>query len=430
MKFKNITAFVLCIIMMLTTNIFALPESGSESEGPLVSASNYILINMDTGEVLLENNSDERKYPASTTKIVTAMVALDNLDLDGYSTVSRDAVMTIEWDSSKLDLAEGETFNNFELIKGMMVASGNDAANVLGEAVSRNMTDFVALMNETVKELGCEDTHFANAHGLTDENHYTTAADMAKIAKKAMENPKFREIVKTTYFELPKTEKQDKERKFYNTNNLITDVRTSEYLYSPATGIKTGYTEAAKNCLVASAEKDGVRLITVILGASVVDDVNTMYVDTKALMEWGFENYKSKTIVKKGGYYDEKSIKYAKGAKTVKLAAMDDFAAVLKKDADESLIATKVTVDGAILAPVCPDDELGKVEVFYDGEYLGEVKLTADKTYEYSWWSAFFSIIGKVIGIGVLAVLLVVIILVIIRQAEYETKRKQRIKNR
>ena len=385
---------------------------------------------MDSGEVLLEHNSKERKYPASTTKIVTAMIALDHLDLEGYSTVSRDAVMTIAWDSSKLDLAEGETFNNFELIKGMMVVSGNDAANVLGEAVSGNMTDFVALMNETVKELGCEDTHFVNAHGLTDENHYTTVADMAKIAKKAMENPKFREIVKTTYFELPKTEFVDRDRRFYTTNNLLTDVRTSKYLYSPATGIKTGYTDAAKNCLVASAEKDGVRLITVILGASVVDDVNTMYVDTKALMEWGFENYKSKTIVKKGSYYDEKSIKYAKGAKTVKLAAKDDFAAVLKKDADESLIATKITVDSPILAPVCPEDELGKIEIFYDGEYLGEVKLTADKTYEYSWWGAFFSVIGKVIGIGVLAVLLVIVILIIIRQAEYEKKRKQRIKSR
>ncbi|MDO5479149.1 MAG: D-alanyl-D-alanine carboxypeptidase family protein, partial [Clostridia bacterium] len=371
MKLKKITALIVCFIIALSANVFALPEGSAGAEGPEVSASNYILINMDTGEVLLEHNSKERKYPASTTKIVTAMLALEHLDLEGTSTVSKEAV-DIEWDSSKLDLVEGESFNNYELIKGMMIASGNDAANVLGEAVSGNMTDFVALMNEAVKEIGCTGTHFTNAHGLTDENHYTTVEDMAKIAKRAMENPKFREIVKTTYFELPKTDKQDKERTFYNTNNLLTNRRTSDYLYSPATGIKTGYTEAAKNCLVASAEKDGVKLITVILGASVVDGVNTMYVDTKALMEWGFENYKSKTVVVKGDYYAEKSIKYAKGARTIKLAAKDDFSAVLHKDANEELIETKVTLNGPILAPVCPEDDLGKIEVFYDGELLGE----------------------------------------------------------
>ncbi|MBR6719773.1 MAG: D-alanyl-D-alanine carboxypeptidase [Clostridia bacterium] len=430
MKNKKFFALLMCFCLIFTSVSMAVPESDGTVSGPVVSSSNYILVNMDTGEVLLEKNSSERKYPASTTKIMTALLALEKLDLEASSTVSNEAVMSISWDSSKLGLFEGETFNNYELIKGMMVVSGNDAANVLAEAVSGSISDFVTLMNEKAKDLGCEGTHFVNTHGLTDENHYTTVSDMAKIAVEAMKIPAFREIVKTTYFELPKTEIYDGPRNFNTTNNLLTNARTSSYLYSPATGIKTGYTDAARNCLVASAEKEGVRLITVILGASVIDGVNTAYVDTKALMEWGFENYVSKQVIKKGEFYDEKSIKYAKGEKTVKLAAKDDFISVFRKDVDESLITTKVTVNTPLLAPLTPEDELGKVEIFYGDEYLGEVTLTADKVYEYSWWSAFVGVIGKIIGIALLAVLAVVLVLILIRQVEYEKRKKERIKSR
>ncbi|MBQ2940896.1 MAG: D-alanyl-D-alanine carboxypeptidase [Clostridia bacterium] len=430
MKNTKLFALIMCFCLIFTMVASAVPENSAAATGPVVTSANYILVNMDTGEVLVEKNSSERKYPASTTKIMTALLALEKLDPEGTSTVSNEAVMSISWDSSKLGLYEGETFNNFELIKGMMVVSGNDAANVLAEAVSGSISDFVALMNEKAKSLGCEGTHFVNTHGLTDENHYTTVADMAKIAVAAMKNPAFREIVKSTYFELPKTEKCDVVRSFNTTNNLITNARTSDYLYSPATGIKTGYTDAAKNCLVASAEKEGVRLISVILGASVVDGVNTAYSDTKALMEWGFENYVSRQIIKKGEFYDEKSIKYAKGAKTVKLAAKEDFSFVFHKNVDEDLITTKVTVDTPVLAPVTPDDELGKIEVFYGDEYLGETILTADKVYEYSWWSAFVGVIGKIIGIAFLAVLAVVAVLIIVRQVEYEKRKKERMRSR
>ncbi len=428
MKKKRILSMVLCFLVIFSSLIYATPEENQGQGGPLVSASNYILINMENGEVLLSHNAHERKYPASTTKIMTAMLALSHLDLEGYSTVSNNAVMSISWDSSKLGLFEGETFNNFELIKGMMVVSGNDAANVLAEAVSGNVESFVELMNKTAKDLGCTGTHFANTHGLTDESHYTTAADMAKIAKKAMENPLFREIVKTTYFELPKTEKCDYVRSFNTTNNLLTNARTSSYLYSPATGIKTGYTNAALNCLVASAEKDGVKLISVILGASNIDGVNMMYPDTKALMEWGFNNYKSRTVVEKGKAVDERAIKYAKGEKTVKLVAKDNYSAVLHKDADETLISTKILVDGPLTAPVTSECELGKMEVYYDGEYLSEVILIADKDYEYSWWSAFFDTFGKIIGIFVLLVILAIAVLIIIRQSEYNKRSKERRK--
>ncbi len=430
MKKNRFLSMILCFFIIFTITAFADPVENQGQGGPVVSAPSYILINMDNGEVLLSHNAEERKYPASTTKIMTAMLALNNLDLEANSTVSRNAVMSISWDSSKLGLYEGEVINNFELIKGMMVVSGNDAANVLAEAVSGSVDSFVELMNKTAKDLGCTGTHFANTHGLTDESHYTTVSDMAKIAKAAMENPLFREIVKTTYFELPITDKCDYVRSFNTTNNLITNARTSSYLYSPATGIKTGYTDAALNCLVGSAEKDGVRLISVILGASNIDGVNTMYPDTKALFEWGFNNYKSRTVIEKDKIADERAIKYAKGEKTIKLVAEKDYSAVLHKDADETLLTTKVSVNEKVTAPITKGSAVGTLEVYFDGEYLGEVNLVSDKDYEYSWWSAFFDTFGKIIGIFVLLVLLAIVVLIIIRQTEYNKRRKERRRNR
>ncbi len=429
MKNKKLFALIMCFIVIFTASSFAVPE-GNMTEAPEIVTSNYILVNSDTGEELLSHNAEEKMAPASTTKIMTALLALENLDLEGTSKVSYLAVNTIPWDSSKIDLREGEEFNNRVLIEAMMVASGNDAANVLAEAVSGDIESFVELMNRRAEELGCTGTHFANTHGYTQDNHYTTVSDMAKIAKKAMENPVFREIVKTTYYELPKTEIFDGQRSFYTTNNLLTDIRTSAYKYDFATGIKTGYTSAARNCLVASAEKEGVELISVIFGASNIDGVNMAYKDTKALMEWGFENYESKKIVKTGSMVSEIGIKHAKGANTVKLIAKEDFSFVMVKGASDELITKNIKYNENIIAPVAEGEELGTMEVSYDGKLIGTVALVSDKAYEYSWWSAFFGVIGKIIGIFILIILAVIVVLVIIRQAEYEKRKKERMKTR
>lgn len=428
---KKITAFLLCFLMTFACIVHAEPEENTaDVAGPDASSSNWILINADTGEVLAEKGAHEKKYPASTTKIMTAALALEKLDLEGESTVSNNAVMSISWDSSKLGLYEGETFNNKELIAGMMVASGNDAANVIAEAVSGSVSAFIELMNEKAAELGCENTHFVNAHGLTDENHYTTASDMAKIAYWAMKNKDFREIVKLETYELPTTEYCGDRRYFINTNNLITKARTADYYYAPATGIKTGYTDAALHCLVSSAEKDGVRLIAVVLGANNVNGVNMCYPDSKALFEWGFANYESVQILSAGQIADEKSIKYAKGAKTAKLMTAEGFSFVHKKGEDVSDIKTDIVLDSALKAPISEGEKIGTVNITLNGEIIGQASLTVDKEYEYSWWAAFFSSVGKIVGIVIGIIVAAIVVLIIIRQAEYEKRRKERIRNR
>lgn len=429
MNKKRLSALILCFVVMISSFAFAAPEDAAKAAGPSVSSANWILINQDDGRVLASNGADERKYPASTTKIMTAILAIENLDMNATSTVSNNAVMSISWDSSKLGLYEGETFTNYDLIAGMMVASGNDAANVLAESVSGSVDAFIDLMNKKAADLGCTGTHFSNAHGLTDENHYTTVSDMAKIACYAMANESFRNIVSLKSFELPTTDKCKDRRYFINTNNLLTKERTADYYYSPATGIKTGYTDAALHCLVGSAEKDNVRLISVVLGASNINGVNMSYPDTKALFEWGFENFKNTPVVNAGETEDERGIKYAKGVKTAILSAKDSFYILSGKN-EEPVIEKEIVLDSALKAPLKAGDEVGVIKIKVDGEEKGTVALTVDRDYEYSWWSAFFASVGRIIGIVIAIIAAAVVILIIIRQVEYEKRRKERLRKR
>ena len=431
MKERRLLALILCFFVMLSGIALAAPEEQTPAEGGAlsVSSANWILINEDDGRVLASNGADEKKYPASTTKIMTAILAIENLDMQAQSTVSNNAVMSISWDSSKLGLYEGETFSNYDLVAGMMVASGNDAANVLAEAVSGSVEAFIELMNKKASELGCTGTHFSNAHGLTDENHYTTVSDMAKIAYYAMKNETFRSIVSLKSFELPATDKCSDRRYFINTNNLLTKERTADYYYSPATGIKTGYTDAALHCLVASAEKDNVRLISVVLGASNINGVNMSYPDTKAILEWGFDNFKNTAVIGAGEVEDERNIKYAKGVRTAILSAKDSFYILSGKD-EEPVIEKEIVLESPLRAPLKEGDEVGVIKIKVNGEEKGEVALKVDRDYEYSWWAAFTASVGRIIGIVLAIIAGAIVVLIIIRQVEYEKRRKERLRKR
>lgn len=416
MKGLKRTALFMCFIMLFSIVSFAEPADTSEEAegGPNLTAVSYILINMDTGEVLLEHNAAGRRAPASTTKILTALLGIEALDREGTSTVSAQAVNSIPWDSSKLGLNAGESFNNYDLICAMLVSSGNDAANVVAEAVSGSVEAFVDRMNERAASLGCTDTHFVNTHGYSAEGHYTTAADLARIARAAMQNPVFREMAATKSCELPG------KGTFYTTNRLMQQ-------YDNVTGIKTGYTSEAGFCLVASAGQNGLNLLSVVFG---VTESGNQFTDTKALFDWGFDNYQQVKAVAKDSILDEVKIKYAKDEKTIKLVAAEDFSIVLKKGSNLADITTEVTTDETVIAPVGPGDVLGTVKVFRRGELVGEVHLTADKVYRYSGWAAFFDFLGKIVGIGILIILAVMLVLVIIRQREYEKRRRARQRER
>ncbi|MBR6187215.1 MAG: D-alanyl-D-alanine carboxypeptidase [Clostridia bacterium] len=310
-KGLGIRSLGLLLAALLFVSLFPAPALADEydplypeylSEGHL-SATSAILIEADSGKVVFEKNADERMYPASTTKILTVWLALmmaENLEgetlqekLQTKFPLSENAT-NLAPDESSAKFATGEEVRLIDLCYAAMLVSGNDAATAIAEGLGGTVENYVAMMNQAAYALGCQNTHFVNANGLHDDNHYTTARDMATMARIAMQDETFARIARTDEYQLPKDNKY-RARMISNGNNFVTQAEGSkaERYYEGATGIKTGTTSMAGNCLVASATRDGVKLISVVLGS--ISD-SSRYEDTKKLMNYGFSQYISTSI--------------------------------------------------------------------------------------------------------------------------------------
>lgn len=253
-------------------------------EGPKVMAKTAIVMDMDTGEVLYAKGIDEKRAPASTTKIMTAMLAIEKVPFETQITFT-DEVNNIEAGSTHIGIKPGETLTMKDCAYAILLASANEVSSGVAEYIGTTVPAFVDMMNQRAKELGCTNTHFVNANGLYDENHYTTARDLAIIAKAAFQNETFREVIKTPYYIVPKTNITDEERRLNNHHKMV--LQGSEH-YEGCLGGKTGYTEKAGNTLVTYAERDGRKLVCVLLA-----DINIVaqYTDTKALLDYGFDSF-------------------------------------------------------------------------------------------------------------------------------------------
>lgn len=253
-------------------------------EGPKVMAETAIVMDIDTEEILYAKGIDEKRAPASTTKIMTAMLAIEKVPFDTQITFT-DEVNNIEAGSTHIGIKPGETLTMKDCAYAILLASANEVSSGVAEYIGTTVPAFVDMMNQRAKELGCTNTNFVNANGLYDENHYTTARDLAIIAKAAFQNETFREIVKTPYYIVPKTNLTDEERWLNNHHKMI--LQGPEY-YEGCLGGKTGYTEKAGNTLVTYAERNGRRLVCVILA-----DINIVaqYTDTRSLLDYGFDNF-------------------------------------------------------------------------------------------------------------------------------------------
>ena len=308
---KKLFLFSLLFLLLINTTVFAVE----------VSAPHAILIDLDTGKTLFQQDAYSPVYPASTTKVLTAILALENCSLDEKVTASFTAVNSVYAGGTTASIQEGETHTVRDLLCTLLVHSANDAAYILAEHIGGSTTSFCSMMNSRAKELGAIGTYFVNPNGLPSTTHKCSAYDMALFAKHAMKNfPEFREIVKMTSYALPVTEEYkklyrneypnatDEEIHRYlttTTNHLINPSRES-YYYEYATGIKTGYTDAAANCIVASAEKDGVELIVVIFGASGWTNLRN---DCVNLFEYGFSRLRSQTLSAAGTVVETLEIK-------------------------------------------------------------------------------------------------------------------------
>ena len=258
-------------------------------------ALSAILITEDRGEVIFEKDPDTIRYPASTTKILTVLLGITLVD-DLYQTVTvSETAMNIPDDSSTMGLHVDEENRFIDVLYGTMMLSGNDGANVIAETVSGSIPRFVDLMNETAAAFGCESTHFVNAHGYHDDNHYTTARDMALIARQAMQNETFREIAGAVTWQIPRTNKTRARTITTKSEYMLTgtEEKPNKYYYQYATGIKTGSHSHSGYCFAGSATKDGVSLISVVLFTG----KRARWADTIKLMNYGFSQYTSITPI-------------------------------------------------------------------------------------------------------------------------------------
>lgn len=352
-------------------------------EAPATNAEAALLISPETDMVLYEKNADERRYPASTTKIMTALLVLEHVD-DLSQTVTAEAgdFAELTADSSNAGIKEGETVTIKDLLYGLMLPSGNECAYMLARHVSGSYEAFVEMMNQRAAELGCTDTHFSNPCGLHADDHYTTARDLYKIAKQAMQDETFRNIVDTVQHRMsPTNVHPDAEGRVILTTNKLILSSYAEYAYNFCKGIKTGNTSQAGNCFVGYAEYGDAKLYSVVMGCDdkslQYTDLPASFTDTKSLFEWGFDAFTSRTIATQGDTIGYAKVRLSTDTDQVVLTVRNDLVSLLPTGLEVDQLEAHPTAPEEVDAPIHAGDVLGSVTYSYNGVNYGTVELVA-----------------------------------------------------
>ena len=376
----------LLISLCLLFSLFA-PAASALDEPPLHSAKAVVLADMDSGRLLFEMNKDEQRSPASLTKIMTVLLAVEALErgevsLDEMVTAQADCLAGLNTDSSTSGIQPGEIISYQDLLYCAMVHSANEACNILAHRVSGSVPAFVELMNRRAAELGCTSTHFADPNGLSNENHYTTAYEMYLITREALEHPLFAEICNTRGYDMAATN-LSQARSFANSNALITadSEYGSSYVYPAAAGVKTGFTQLAGYCLVSTAEKDGVRLLAVVMGCdgwlnAGIDEYEN-FTDTIRLYNWAFSNFSYRQAVSSLSTVTRVEVENAVETDAyASLRPQNDVTLLLPKDLSlESVELSPTIYTEKLVAPIEAGTVLGRAEILIDGRSYGSVDL-------------------------------------------------------
>lgn len=363
--------FILTLFVLLILIFFEIPVY---ADLITTDARAYILIDAKTGMVLCEKNADDRLYPASTTKILTAIVALEKGNLSQMMKASKEAVRDIGADGMNIGISPGEELRMEDLVNAMLIQSANETANILAENLAPTRSDFIDMMNNRAKELGATNTHFTNPCGMHDDEHYTTARDLSILARHAMTLPKFREIVAKESYLMNVTNMHKKWDMLYTTNRLLS--QTSEY-FSKVTGIKSGFTGQAGFNLVSSAmNDDGMELIAVVLGET-DHPKSKVASDSKELLEHGFKDYAIQKISDAGQLVKSLPVIGSEKDKRIEVITANDFRSVLPVDKNDWKITTAESIKTNLQAPIQKGDILGYIEYKRNGIKLGKVDLVA-----------------------------------------------------
>lgn len=389
---KKYRFFSFLLALLLFTSL--LPCSTGAIEDINIDAPIALLMDANYDEVLYTKNADVKAAPASITKVMTALLTVEaiergELSLNTIVTASEEAA-AIPYGSSTSNIVAGEQMTVEDLLYCLMLPSANEAAQILGEAVSGSIPAFVDLMNQRARELGCHSTHFVNAHGFDEEGHYTTARDIYIFSKEAFKHDIFQTVVYTSVHKVPATNKS-KEREMYNSNALVSQWRYPGYRYDKVIGGKTGSTGDAGLCLMAAAKNGDDYLISVVLGAELIRDDRGNVVDRKQFSEsrrllvWGFKSFKRVTLSQDDKPVASMPVTLSQQTDTVMLQSQGSITRTLPVDLDEGQLEYNTALFyESIQAPVEEGQILGTMTISYEGEVLGTMDLVACTSVERS----------------------------------------------
>lgn len=347
--------------ILISLLFFFISPCNVEAQDINLSAEAAVLIDGDTGAIMYGKNHLEQRPPASTTKVLTAILAIEQGDLAEVVSISKRSAQTGE---ASINLLEGETITLENLLYGALLKSGNDACVAIAEGISPTVEEFVGLMNLKAKLLGCTNTNFVNTNGLPHNNHYTSALDLAVITRYALNNPIFAQIVATPTKTI-QWENSSRKKYIQNTNKLLT-------IYPGANGVKTGTTDKAGQCLIASATREGRTLIAVVLKS------HNRYGDASKLLDYGFNNYYNLEVIKKNQVLNIDRSKFNLD-KNLVLKAKENFVLTLEKGT-ETHLTCEIKLDSSIRKKNIPIGEtIGYLKLYNYNQKIGTIALYAEK---------------------------------------------------
>lgn len=383
---KKILICIICLFIMIP--LVNAEEISTENTNTLAkSAKSAILIEESTGEILYEFNSHEKLEPASMTKMMSLLLIMESIE---KGVISWDQMITVSKNASSMGgsqilLEEGEQMSVDDLVKGVSIASGNDAVVALAEAIAGTEENFVKMMNDKVSELGLKDTNFKNCHGLDEEGHYSSSYDMAYIARELVKHEKILEY--SSIYETYLREGTNKKIWLVNTNRLVRFKQGVD-------GLKTGYTEGAGFCLTATMKKDGMRIIATVMGEP---DSNTRNSEVSSMLDYAFAQVGIKKVLSKNSVVEKISLTKSKQDE-IEITPIKDVNVLYKKAIGQINPTYKVKIDSLSL-PIKKGDIVGTLYVINDDEVINEVFLTVSKDYEKcNLFELYFKYIKNILG--------------------------------
>jgi D-alanyl-D-alanine carboxypeptidase (penicillin-binding protein 5/6) len=438
---KKILSIFLIVIILIST--FSIGTSASFNSLLETESDIVLLVNTDSETVILDKNADKRSAPASLTKIVTCMLVLENCpDLSVQVTCKRECLNGLyAMNAATAGIVTGESLSIKNLLYCLMLPSAADAANILADYVGGNIDNFVVMMNDFVAKLGCKDTKFVNAHGLdTDPNGYTTANDLYKITKYALQNPMFKEITSTPRYDISPTEKYPYTRYLHNTNKMM-NPGIPDYYHKSVSGVKTGTTEKAGRCVITTASQDGYNYMLIVMGAPQYDidkdnvEENVAFTESKKIYNWAFENIELTKITNTTDVVTVVDVRYNSKVDHLRLLPAEELSALVPLGTESgSLIIRPIEGETpeVVKAPIKKGDVVGKAEILYGEDIVATVDLVAAEDVELN---IFLLILGTIKDIfsttifkilfAIAAVLLMIYILLIIRKNRIKAKRNK-----